>query len=164
MDTASELKWVEAPRNHFIEQSQNVLVIWQRSFYCTDTKVREVDVESNLDWGLFSANCLLPWYKNDLDWSNPNAENFSLREYARLFPKELKDVPNAPILSAYHGLLDKRIIVDGFHRAVALQSEIDRKGRIPKVRIIECYGSQIHSIFPCDFCNLLIDALRVSGN
>ena len=85
-----------------------------------------------------------------------------MREYARVFPKELKELPNTPILSAYHTLLDKRIIVDACHRSVALQSEVDRERPIPKVRIIECYGSQIHSIFPCDFCNLLVDSLKAT--
>jgi hypothetical protein len=162
MDPASGLKWVEAPRHHFIEQSPNVLVCWQHSFNCTDTQVHQVDVESNSDWELFSENCLLPWYKNGREWSYPNAENFSLREYAQLFPKELKELPNTPILSAYHTLLNKRIIVDACHRSVAIQSAVDKKGQIPTVRIIECYGSQIHSIFSCDFCNLVVNALKAT--
>jgi hypothetical protein len=45
----------------------------------------------------------------------------------------------------------KRLIVDGLHRAKALTAACDA-GRIsiPRVTIVECFGDRADIIFPCD--------------
>jgi hypothetical protein len=61
------------------------------------------------------------------------------------------------IMTAYHPSIGKRIIVDGFHSAIALEIEIRdlKKNILPKVEIWECYGSLVHTIFPFEFSHLL---------
>jgi hypothetical protein len=61
------------------------------------------------------------------------------------------------IMTAYHPSIGKRIIVDGFHRAIALEIEIRdlKKNILPKVEIWECYGRLVHTIFPFEFSHLL---------
>lgn len=69
----------------------------------------------------------------------------------------LENEDNLKIISVYHTSINKRVIVDGFHRAAALETEIKNKERfaIPRVTIWECYGNLVHTIFPFEFSHLL---------
>ena len=60
----------------------------------------------------------------------------------------LENEDNLKIITAYHTSIKKRVIVDGFHRAAALETEIKNKERsaIPKVTIWECYDNFVHTI------------------
>ena len=45
----------------------------------------------------------------------------------------------------------KRLIVDGLHRARALTAACDAGCvSIPRVTIVECFGDRVDVIFPCD--------------
>jgi hypothetical protein len=62
---------------------------------------------------------------------------------------------NLSIVTAYHTEIKKRVIVDGFHRAVAVEIESEKSKSIPEVTILECYGNLVHTIFPFEFCHLM---------
>jgi hypothetical protein len=44
----------------------------------------------------------------------------------------------------------KRLIVDGVHRAAALTMACENGTTVPKIRVIECVGNQVNTFFPCD--------------
>ena len=80
----------------------------------------------------------------------------------------LESEDSIKIVTAYHPSIDKRIIMDGFHRATALEIEIKNMRRefIPKVTIWECYGGLVHTMFPFEFSHLLtsyIESNRSNG-
>jgi predicted HTH domain antitoxin len=54
------------------------------------------------------------------------------------------------IVTVFDTTKHKRLIVDGVHRAAALTMACEDGTTIPKVRVIECSGSQVNTIFPCD--------------
>lgn len=121
--------------------------------------MRAATIVSSIYWRGYSAGALLPWYKMKLGWSNPYASNYSLQEYAMSHPSKLwrKELV---VMSVYHTLLNTRVIVDGCHRAVAIESAVNEgKVTIPLVKVIEAYGSQVHALFLCDFCNIVKDRL-----
>lgn len=45
----------------------------------------------------------------------------------------------------------KRLIVDGLHRAKALTTACDvGRTNFPRVTVVECFGDRVDVIFPCD--------------
>jgi hypothetical protein len=69
---------------------------------------------------------------------------FSLKEFSSLLTTKddtrfshLENNDEVRIVTVHHNLIKKRIIVDGFHRAVALEDEIKgrKKKNIPHIRI-----------------------------
>ena len=54
------------------------------------------------------------------------------------------------IITIFDTTKQKRLIVDGVHRASAL-TIVSKKGlSIPDVKVVECYGDRIDVLFPCD--------------
>lgn len=153
------LEYSKVDNRCFLAHAPEIGVIWLRCFHNTDTQTRRAIIRSKVQWTRFSQSCLLPWYKGGTDWSPPSAENYSLQEKAKESPSDLKKGQKMLIMTAYHSLIDRRIIVDGCKRAVALETAVNRGGNIPEVTVLESYGTQIHSIFPCDFNNLVRRAL-----
>jgi len=155
----SAIRWLGASEQQFMQSASGIRVIWLSRFYHTDTEFRELIIDSNELWKSFVRNCLLPWYKNGLGWSDPSGMNYSVEEYAHEHPQELGSLPDEPLVTVFHPVVNVRLIVDGCHRSVAIQSAVNKNQLIPKIRIIECYGTQVHAIFPCDFCNIMAKAL-----
>jgi hypothetical protein len=60
------------------------------------------------------------------------------------------------IITVYDELKQKRLIVDGLHRAAALTRACEDNIRrtITNVKIFECYGSHVNIIFSCDIHQL----------
>ena len=158
--TSREIEWVLVDTDEFLKLQQRIEVIWFADFAHTETSVRQVLIKSNLQWKSFSRSCLLPWYKDNKDWSYPDSEHYTLVERAKLQPIKLREDKDLLIRTAYHTLINKRLIVDGCKRAVALETESNKGREIPEVRVLKCYGPQIHSIFPMDFTNLIVKELR----
>jgi hypothetical protein len=146
------MNWVEVGNDRFLEHFEQIRVGWSK--FSLDTKTRECSILSNTDWNQFTLKCFLPMY-DGLDATDPAAENCSLREYASKYPVPLNPEKEMRILSAYDSSLDLRLIVDGIHRAIALQSQVDDGKNIPPVTVLECYGTQMERIFPLDFAPLL---------
>ena len=170
--SSPEIIWKNVENHQYLSEATGegkVTVIWLKGFSNTDTHSRETIINSNLQWRRLFNDSVLPWYYLGSsprgDWSKPKSLNYKLVDYAFKHPKPLnRGVEELLIITAYHSLLEKRLLVDGCKRAVALQTEVDQGRDIPTVRVLECYGTQLHAIFPCDFCNLIVDRLNATRN
>jgi hypothetical protein len=58
------------------------------------------------------------------------------------------------IITVFDSKKKKRLIIDGQHRASAITIACEKKDKIPKVRVLECYGKSVNLIFPCDVYQL----------
>ena len=111
----------------------------------------------------YYPSCLLPWYKDEKSPWEDSAQNFTLYEYSlqtspetRLrAEKALENAPNKRITAPYDIKLDKRLILDGDHRAIAIQLKVNLGENIPEMELMECYGEHMEDIFATDFKNLL---------
>src|ERR1700730_15859704 len=119
------LRWNDVSESTFYQEAHRISVLWLKGFVFTDTRIREAEISSIDEWGEFSESCFLPVYQQG-DWSTPNNENWNPQEYAKLNPSTLTYSNEILILSAFHTLLKKRIIIDGAHRAVALESNLNQ--------------------------------------
>lgn len=138
-----------------------VTIMGYNKFYETDTKCMRYKIQDGEEWNEFAVSSYLPWYK--YHFSNPKAKNYNVRKYAIQNPLKLKRRDNIIIMTAYHTLLNKRLIIDGCHRAVALDTlhiKTEDELWMPKIEIWECYGSQLHAIFPMDFQHFVINAIK----
>jgi hypothetical protein len=136
-----------------------VTIMGYRKFYKTNIECSRYKLKKKRDWDRFARLSYLPWYKGK-HFSEPNAKNWSVREYALLYPIKLRRKKNIIIMTAYHPLLHKNLIIDGCHRAVAIDSLLLEEKPIPEVEIWECRGEQLHAIFPMDFQHFVVDALK----
>jgi hypothetical protein len=87
-----------------------------------------------------------------------------LLEYSLNVPPDVKSRANERLkrnakeinlTSVYHTTLDKRLLVDGVHRAIGLQLRINKNEQIPEVRLMECYGINVAQMFEADFGHLI---------
>jgi hypothetical protein len=132
----------------------------QEIFKNSNTKARQCIISDIPSWDKFSDSCFLPPVKlEECSHGLYKLKDFllspSIRDDTRF--NHLENEDNLMIITAYHTSIKKRVIVDGFHRAAALEAEIKNKERfaIPKVTISECYGNLVHTIFPFEFSHLL---------
>jgi hypothetical protein len=60
------------------------------------------------------------------------------------------------IITVYDQTIQRRLIVDGIHRAAALTMECEGSpdAKILPVTIFECFGRNVNVIFPCDIPQL----------
>ncbi len=137
-----------------------VRVMKTSSFFHTDTKSRGATIDSNEFWKEFSKDAYLPWYHPGGEWSDPANINWTLPEQAKQSPLSFEQTDDLLVVSGYHELLGKRVIIDGCHRAVATETAVQKGAPIPPVKVLECYGTQIHAILFADFCNLVAKALK----
>ncbi|MBI4548286.1 MAG: hypothetical protein HY707_09915 [Ignavibacteriae bacterium] len=119
---------------------------------------RQCSIDSYDQWNHFADSCYLVRYKNDKQWQREDAENYTLKEFASdkqndpEFTRQGEFTGNI-IISAYDTQRDKRVIIDGIHRATILTNECEKQLRIPNATIYECYGDKVDRIFSCDFCH-----------
>jgi hypothetical protein len=131
-------------------------------FNLLDIKTRRYEINQSYDeWKEFSNSCFTVWYKNNKGWKDVGAQNYMLSELvSEKIPKNdsdfmrTRDFENDIIVTAYDTKKDKRLIIDGIHRAAILTSETEKQCSMPSARIYECYGDNVDKIFPCDFSHL----------
>jgi hypothetical protein len=157
--------WNEISNDEFINcaisENHRVRTMWSGNL-SGDTKSRKCIIDSREHWRIVMENSFLPWYKNGKLPQDDFAENFILNEYCVKASKEglpafselLENLQDVKILTVYHNGVNKRLIVDGIHHAVAIQSKINKHERVPEVELIECYGPQVDKDF-LDFKHLL---------
>lgn len=159
----------------------NVGTIWLRYLYnfedlltvftISNTNTREVVINDMLTWKNFSHSCFVPHYTPN-EWTRGiyKLTDFLLLTSTINDPKfnHLDSEDNIKIVTAYHSSIGKRVIMDGFHRAVALEIEMrdSRRDNIANVTVWECYGGLVHTIFPFEFSHLLTSCIKSkeSGN
>lgn len=71
-------------------------------------------------------------------------------EDPEFFRFDMNKFTNDVFITTFDINKQKRLIVDGLHRASALTVACEEGINIPKVRIFESYGDKINVIFPCD--------------
>jgi hypothetical protein len=118
------------------------------------SQFRKCTITTNKEWQIIIDNCFLPDYKYNKSWEGPSAKNYTLIEKSLLSNEKLKNYSNIVIITAYDPESCQRLIVDGVHRAIALQIIINERKNIPAVEIVECYGSNVRLIFKSDFLHL----------
>jgi hypothetical protein len=129
-------------------------------FNITRRHTRECIISSSDDWidfisdSCYSLNCEngKNWTHVDgkkqtfLDWmTTANIEDDSTYTFER--EKFLLD---KVIITIFDTTKQKRLIVDGVHRASALTIASKKGLSIPDVKVVECYGDRIDVLFPCD--------------
>ena len=96
-------------------------------FNASNTNTRKGIVDDVLVWKQFSHCCFAPNY-NIAAWPNGlyKLTEFSLLLSTMSDPKfnHLNTEDSIKVVTVYHPSIGKRIIVDGFHRAVALEIAI----------------------------------------
>jgi hypothetical protein len=131
-------------------------------FSVTSTQTRECIISSCSEWNDFISDSLYSLYLEppDKSWEDMDAKNVAFKKW--MLTKNIRNEPNYQKLdekkfredNTLVTVLDtakgKRLIVDGMHRAAALTMACEDGSNIPQVRIIECAGSQVNVIFPCN--------------
>jgi hypothetical protein len=77
-----------------------------------------------------------------------------LIEKSWLSKEELKSEKDIVIITAYDSDLNKRLVVDGMKRSIAIQRLVNQNIPIPELELIECYGPNIKLTFKDDFLHL----------
>ena len=140
-----------------------VRVNWPGRSLRPDILTRKCIIDSVDQWKDIIQVSYLPRYKDGKSpWEDP-AQNFTLYEYSlqtspeiRLrADKTLENAPNKRITAAYDIKLNKRLILDGDHRAIAIQLKVNLGENIPEMELTECYGEHMEDIFATDFKHLL---------
>lgn len=149
----SKISWRVRSRRYFVVKAKGVRVVWAGQLPA-GVGVREALVGAN-QWAEFATDCFLPWYKDGLDWRSPGCVNYSLLGYAKAHTERLTTRDQILLVSAYHPPTGTRLILDGCHRAVAVQNRSSRGLPIPEVRVLECFGVRVSEIFKTDFDPLL---------
>lgn len=150
----------QVPNRVILAEWPRATVMKLNDFALTDTKTREATIDTNDKWKEFAKDAYLVWYYPGGEWSDPANKNWTLSEQAAQSPRQLQQTSDLLVLSGYHTLLGKRVIIDGCKRSVSIETLVQNDKPIPPVRVLEIYGTQIHVILPADFCNLVADALR----
>jgi hypothetical protein len=159
------VEWSEISNDEFmhsaISQDNYVRVIWERRFL-GDVRARKCTIRSQEQWKSMIEKASLPKYKGGKSWEDSTALNFTLYEYSLQVPSEVEFRANSilgeakgiKLTSVYHTVLGKRLLVDGIHRAIGLQLEVNRNGQVPEVTLMECYGTKVAEMFKADFVHL----------
>jgi hypothetical protein len=152
------VKWKETTNDEFVRSAngpENTIRVWWSRNLADDTKTREYFIRSESEWNcLRMEDSYLPKYKDRKSWNDPYAHNFTLKEYTLQSSSEVKSYAEEAlnkskqlqITSAYHTAIEKRLIVDGVNRAVALQLKVYNRENIPEIRLLECYGTKVNKI------------------
>jgi hypothetical protein len=160
------LEWTEIS-NKFLESANSetnyVRVMWSKVF-SGDVRARKGTILSKEQWKSTMENSFLPRYKDGKNWENLTARNFTLYEYSLDVPSDvrykadniLRQASEIKLTSVYHTTLGKRLVVDGVHRSISLQLKINKGEHLPKVGLIECYGTNVVEMFKADFRHLII--------
>jgi hypothetical protein len=131
-------------------------------FNVTKTQCKKISINSCEEWIKFSESCYSTSCKNGKNWTDIDAKKETLKEWitrADVSTKpefqfdETKFKDNI-IITIYDNRKQKRLIIDGIHRAVALTIACMNQHSIPQVVIFECSGNQVMTIFPFDIIQL----------
>jgi hypothetical protein len=149
-------------------------------FKVTDTKARTWSISSAPIWNEFIDSCYAVgisgnenerkegWRAKDgvkekfLDWMitenvREKAVDDSYDPVTRnYFRYNILKSNDDSIITAYDQTIQRRLIVDGIHRAAALTMECEDNpdAKILPIKIFECYGLNVNVIFPCDIPQL----------
>jgi hypothetical protein len=98
-------------------------------------------------------------YKN---WQNEDGKKQTFKEWMEADNHRQKEqyifdisrFNDNVIITVYDTVKQKRLILDGQHRASAITIACEKGVSMPEVKVLECYGSAVSVIFPCDVYQL----------
>ena len=129
-------------------------------FNITETKTRECIINRSHDWKTFSDSCYVQGCMDGKTWKDVDGKKMPLREWAKEKRNDHEFTRNRSfdddiIITAYDADKRKRLIIDGIRRASILTNECENKdAEFSPMKIWECYGKQLITIFPCDIIQL----------
>jgi len=174
-NNVDHLSWREISVIDYIEGATRTRINWignfnikpdivENIFYITKTKAREVIIGSCRQWQAFvSDSCFSLHVIPEGNWKNLDGKKEPLTDWINsqcrsqdptLFKFDGKRFEDNKIITTFDIIKKKRLIVDGLHRAYALQKACNDGIKIPELKILDCYGSKIEVIFPCDIHQL----------
>jgi hypothetical protein len=138
------------------------LEVCEGIFQVSQTRAHICHIDSSAEWLSFINSSYSLGCRNcdNEGWRAINGVKLSFREW--MASPEIVKVPNHSIFEEHRfndpifctvldARRDKRLIVDGLHRACALTVACDRgRATIPRLTIVECFGDRVNMIFPCD--------------
>lgn len=131
-------------------------------FYVSRTSTRVCNIESPVEWLSFIDSCYSLGCRNcdNEGWRALTGRKLPFTEWMAsedlmndqsYFTFDERKFSDPVICTVFDTLKQKRLIVDGLHRARALTFACNEgRATIPRVIIVECFGAKVDIIFPCD--------------
>lgn len=134
-------------------------------FRVSQTQARYCRIQSLRAWTNFIDSCYsLTCINEEEDWRSINgrknhfvtwAQNDRVKNDPGYFVFDETKFVDPVFCTVFDDQKQKRLIVDGLHRAKALtEAYKEDHHNIPEVTIVECYGINVNMIFPCDIHQL----------
>jgi len=161
----SAYTWSDISNDEFLGSAtgkeNQVTLIWTPSLPA-NIKSRRCKITSVYNWTALMDNSFIPRYKQGRQPTDPTAEIFNLNSCCLQanYPEQvqarllLKIAPSIQITTAYDNNLNRRLIVDGLKRAIGMKQMILLNQAIPESTVLECYGTNVSSIFPLEFMHI----------
>ena len=146
--------WKEISSEEFLPYLCNIRVNYSLVNLSELRGFRKYIIKSNSDWKTILEPSFLPDYKDQKSWNDPLAKNYLVIEKSWLSKEELRSDKDIIIITAYDSDLNKRLVVDGMKRSIAIQRLVNQNIPIPELELIECYGPNIKLVFKDDFLHL----------
>jgi hypothetical protein len=142
------------------------LDICEGIFRVSQTDTHFCHIDSSTEWLSFINSCYSLGCRNcdNEGWKAINGVKLRFREW--MASPDIMRNPNYTVfeeqrhsdsifITVFDTRKQKRLMVDGLHRASALTVACDG-GRvtIPRLTILECFGDRVDMIFPCDIHQL----------
>lgn len=131
-------------------------------FYVTQTRTRTCNIESPTDWLSFVDSCYSLGCINceNEGWKAINGQKQRFRQWMTTdsimndpsyFTFDEQRFSDRIICTVFDTRKQKRLMIDGLHRAKALTVACDEGCvTVLRVMIVECFGNRVDVIFPCD--------------
>lgn len=135
------------------------MVGWRGTFRDAVTDFRHATISTKEDWDEFTENTYTCSYKTG-NWNVLGSENYLFLEKFKLpfespKPEWERDYS---MLTAFHTVIQKRLILDGMHRGFYLEKAYQEGGFARDIQVFEAIGPQVHVTFWYDFLNLVADS------
>jgi hypothetical protein len=109
-----------------------------------------------------SDSCYYLSCKDGKNWQNEDGRKQTFKEWMEADNHRKKEkyifdssrFEDNVIITAYDTVKQKRLVLDGQHRASAITIACEKGVSMPEVRVFECYGNAVSMIFPCDVYQL----------
>lgn len=150
------IKWEQTTQEVYRKRAAQGNMVGWTGYFASTTGFRRAQIAKKEDWDEFTKDTYLCTY--DLGaWNIPGAKNLTFLEGYDVMPRHPRQVaePTWSILGAFHTALQKRLIVDGMHRAFQTEKDWRDSEKVRGIDVIECLGPEVHLTFPWDFRPLL---------
>jgi len=132
------------------------MVGWLGTFKDTVVEFRHANLSTKQDWDEFTKPTYTASYRSG-DWNVLGSQNIPFLEKANdpLLPFRQEWESDYSMLTAFHSLIEKRLILDGMNRGFWIEKAYREGRQAREVQIFEAKGAQVHVTFWPDFLNLI---------